>query len=56
MSEWGAVAQSDPDRAIPVLEELHKTKPPVSLTAFGTLFAIRHGRFNDPLARLRSSL
>jgi hypothetical protein len=47
------LAVSDADVAIPVLKELDEAKPPVSLTAFGTLFAIEHRHFDDPLVRLR---
>lgn len=47
---------TDRDQTISVLEELNKKKPPVSLTAMGTLFAIEHGAFVDPLKRLRSTL
>jgi hypothetical protein len=47
------LAVSDADEAIPVLKELDEAKAPVSLAAFGTLFAIEHGRFDDPLVRLR---
>lgn len=48
------LAISDPDVAIPVLEQLEGAGAPGSLTAFGTLFAIRHKRFPDPLVRLSS--
>jgi hypothetical protein len=49
------LAISDPEVGIPILEELDQTKPPVSLAAMGTLFAIRHGHFDDPLKRLRAT-
>jgi hypothetical protein len=48
------LAVSDPELAIPVLKKLDGTGSPGSLNAFGTLFAIQHGRFPDPLERLRS--
>jgi hypothetical protein len=48
------LAFGDPQVAIPVLEELNGARSPGSMNAFGTLFAIEHGRFADPLERLRS--
>ena len=47
------LAVSDPEVAIPVLKELEGTGSPGSTNAFGTLFAIQHGHFVDPLERLR---
>jgi hypothetical protein len=47
------LAVSDPEIAIPVLKELDGARSPGSMNAFGTLFAIEHGRFADPLERLR---
>jgi hypothetical protein len=46
------LAVSDPESALPVLEELQET----SMNAHMTLFVIGRGMFSDPLTRLRAQL
>jgi hypothetical protein len=48
------LAVSDPEVAVPVLEELDGAGSKGSTNAWATLFAIRNGHFPDPLERLGS--
>ena len=49
------LAGSDPDRAIPVLEEMDKVGGPAGMSAHMMLFVIKNMDFKDPLTHLRTA-
>lgn len=50
------LAGTDPDRAVPVLEELDEVSGPVGTNASAMLFVMKNMTFTDPLTRLRKQL
>lgn len=47
---------TDPERAVPVLEELEKVNGPIGTSAHMMLFVMRNMAFTDPLGHLRKQL